>query len=404
MLQIRRLVPAVLLAVCAMAPQAFSQFSYSKLADQDVGEFQRSIQPFTHPRYNRVEGLFLDGGVTIRPEQIPGLTADLEAGWGLSNETDQKFRFSAGIRKQFLDFDPLTLGAEVFRRVDSEDDWIAGDVENSLFSLLFREDYKDYYGVTGFRVFVDKKFAGSHTGRIEVSRRTYDALRRNVNWSVFKGNFQENPARSLSTITEGSELSIKLIAALDWRDNPIFPMNGWYVQGIYEHTLEDFDTDGFFLTVQRYQQTFGSQRLILRGMAGSRTGSLAEQHSIDLGGIGSLRAFDDKEFGGNRMVMLNANYLFAGDLLQKVPLQNIPFLGAFWTTLSLGLFMDTGWADLSPVGDGLFSGFDNLDLNTDFGVSLLVLEGVFRMDVARRTSSTRGRDDYRITFRLLDTF
>ena len=131
--------------------------------------------------------------------------------------------------------------------------------------------------------------------------------------------------------------------------------------------------------------------------------TLFAQYSIDLGGIGSLRGFEGKEFTGNRMVMLNANYLFGGDILQKVPLQGIPFFGALWTALSLGVFVDTGWAWTTDELDaGLFSGFGDLDLQTNVGVSLLALEGVLRLDLAKRTD--RSNDDYRITFRLLKTF
>ncbi|MFQ5752791.1 MAG: hypothetical protein ACE5HI_12415, partial [bacterium] len=130
---------------------------------------------------------------------------------------------------------------------------------------------------------------------------------------------------------------------------------------------------------------------------------LAEQHTIDIGGIGSLRGFDDKEFSGNRMVMLNANYLFGGDVLQKFPVQNVPILGAIWTTLSFGLFLDTGWAWVANPNDSFFDGFGKLtfdNLKTDVGFSIFVLEGVFRLDVAKRMD--RSHDDFRVTFRLLE--
>ncbi len=394
---------AVLFSLLIFIQPAFSQFAYDKIEDDAGFEFYKPVEFHTNPRYNRVEGFFPHAGVTFRPVELEGFAAHVDAGWGFWNESGQQFRFNAGVQKDFMDFDRLSIGVDVFRALETADNWVVDDIENSLASFLFREDYQDYYGVHGLRIFADKKVAGNHTLRLELNRRTYTALNRNINWSVFKGNFQENPTLASATIAEGDEFGIKLIAALDWRDNPIFPLSGWYVEGIYEHTADDFDTDGLFLSVKRYQQTFANQRLLLRGMIGTRTGSVAEQHSIDLGGVGSLRAFNDKEFSGNRMVMLNANYLFAGDILQKIPLQRIPLFGSLWTTLSLGLFMDTGWADFTSVDDGLFSGFSDVNFKTDFGLSVLFLEGVFRIDVARRTSLAPGTDRYRITFRLLDT-
>ncbi len=84
-------------------------------------------------------------------------------------------------------------------------------------------------------------------------------------------------------------------------------------------------------------------------------------------------------------------------------MQRIPFFGAIWTALSLGVFVDTGWAwTTDDLDAGLFSGFGDLDLQTNVGVSLLALEGVLRLDIAKRTD--RSNDDYRITFRLLKTF
>ena len=95
--------------------------------------------------------------------------------------------------------------------------------------------------------------------------------------------------------------------------------------------FEDFETDGMFLTVKRQQPTLSNQRLFLRTLVGSRRGSLAEQHTIDLGGIGSLRGFDNKEFTGNRALTLSATYHFGGDVLQKIPLESIPWFGGLWS-------------------------------------------------------------------------
>lgn len=397
-----------------LLPQfAYSQFSFDKIKDDTGFLFEKPLQFYWTPRYNRVEGLFANLGLKYRPPAAEGLNLYGDAGWGFWNESGEEFRFNLGVRQDFFELKRLSLGFDVFKKLESEDDWVVGEVENSLFAFFFREDYKDYYGAEGFRVYVDHKLVGRHVLRAELERRTYSALERNIDWSIFKGDFQPNPAgappladSTRTGIIEGDELGLKLIAAFDWRDNPIFPLSGWYVQAIYEHTGEDFDTDGLFLTVKRFQQTFSNQRLLVRALLGTRRGSLADQHRIDLGGIGSLRAYDDKEFTGNRMALLNLNYLFGGDILQKIPLQNMPLFGTLWTTLSLGVFADVGHAVLVDPGAGMLSEFGDVfdDLQADVGLSLLVLDGVFRMDIARRTSSDVGKDDYRVTFRLLESF
>ncbi|RMF59123.1 MAG: hypothetical protein D6743_16725 [Calditrichaeota bacterium] len=382
---------------------AEAQFSFKKIGDEAEYDIERAVQFYGNPRFDRVEGLFLNFGAKLRPQSVERLQFYGDAGAGFWNDDDKQFRYTAGVRKDFFEFNRLSIGAEVFKHVASQDDWVVGQVENSLAALFFREDYKDYYGVQGFNFFVDHRLSGIHTLRFEIERRTYDALDRNIDWSVFGGTFDENPTRPDSRIVEGDEVALRFIAAFDWRDNPVFPLTGWYLEAIYEHTEEDFDTDGLFVTIKKYLQTFGNQRLVFRGMVGTRRGSLAEQHTIDLGGIGSLRGFDDKEYSGNRMAMLNANYFFGGDVLQKIPLQRVPFFGTFWTTLSLGVFVDTGWAWQTSPRNGLLDGFGQLtfdNLKTDVGLSILLLEGVFRIDIAKRTD--RSRDDFRVTFRLLE--
>ncbi len=398
-----RIATALTLLLLTAIP-VHSQFSFDQIKDDDF-DLDKPVKFYWTPRHNRIEGLFANFGARVRPEFAERLQIYGDAGWGFWNESGKRFRVNAGIRKDFFDFNRLSIGLDVFKKLESEDDWIVGEVENSLSSFFFREGYKDSYGIKGIRLYADHKLAERHTLRLEVERRTYESLKQNVDWSIFRGDVDLNPKNGFSQIAKGDEIGVRLIAAFDWRDNPIFPLSGWYAQAIYEHTEEDFDTDGLFLTLKRYQQTVGNQRLLLRAMLGSRTGSTFEQHALDLGGLGNLRAYDDKEFIGNRLFMLNANYMFGGDILQKVPLQGIPYLGALWTTLSLGAFLDTGKAYAVDTDRSFLSGLDDAfdGLKTDFGLSLLVLDGVLRMDFAWRADSTPGKDDYRITFRLLES-
>jgi len=396
-----------LIAICnflIIIPPLWAQFSFEKIKDKDNFEYQRAVEFYWTPRYNRVEGLFLNGGLNYLPPLVPSLTLYGDVGAGFWNESDQRLRYTFGIKKDLTEFNTTTIGAELFRSLESQDEWIIGDVENSLASLFFREDYKDYYGSQGFKFFIEHQFLEIHTLRFEIGRKKYDSLRRNINWSVFGGNFSENPKRADSFIAEGDELGIKLAVAFDWRDNPLFPQTGWYVETIYEHTGDDFDTDGLFVTIKHFQQPFVNHRLILRGLVGTRQGSLAEQYRLDLGGIGSLRGFEDKEFTGNRLFMINANYFFGGTVLQKLPLHRVPVIGGFWTILSLGIFVDTGWTNLVNPDVGIFEGFGDFsldDLQTNIGFSIIVLEGLFRMDVAKVTN--RSDSNIRVTFRLLES-
>ncbi|MFQ5770162.1 MAG: hypothetical protein ACE5HX_06480, partial [bacterium] len=149
-----------------------AQFSYEVIEDNSGYEYEKPVEFYWTPRYNRVEGLFLNFGAKLHPQTMPNLQFYGDVGGGFWNQANKQFRFKAGFRKDFFDINRLSVGGEIFRNVDSEDDWIVGNVENTLSSILFREDYKDYYGAQGFKIYVDHRFKGLHTLHFEVGRRT----------------------------------------------------------------------------------------------------------------------------------------------------------------------------------------------------------------------------------------
>jgi outer membrane protein assembly factor BamA len=185
----------------------------------------------------------------------------------------------------------------------------------------------------------------------------------------------------------------------DWLDSPLLPMEGWLIQTIYEKTFDAFETDGLFFKVYRYQPTFLNQRVLARGFFGVRSGSLAFQHLMDIGGVGTLRGFRDNSQWGQNLYMININYLFGGDILQRIPLQFIPF----YDQLSMGIFVDAGsaWSALA-VKESLFDNLGDAETLIDAGLSLLIADGLCRFDFARQIDG--GDGDWRITMRLLSSF
>jgi hypothetical protein len=186
-------------------------------------------------------------------------------------------------------------------------------------------------------------------------------------------------------------------------DNPIFPIIGWYFEGIFEQTFRDFDVTSLFLTAKRFQPTLGNQRLLMKVLLGTRTGSFAYQHLMTLGGLGNMRGFENKEFIGNRLIYGTVQYNFGGDILQRIPLQFIPF----WETVSMGAFWDFGYAwfaDPDNADASLFSlgDFALGDIRSDFGFSFMFSEGLVHLDVARRTDISDP--NWRVLLRMLYKF
>jgi hypothetical protein len=408
---------------------AAAQFKIERVPNSFGVDVPKKFSLYTNTHFNRVEALHLNLGVKFQPvpEAEAGLAAGLslygDLGYGFKNEEKKRPRWTLGLRKDFLVPSRLTFGAEIFNKVETNDRWIVSDLENSLAGIFQHEDFMDFYSRKGGRGFLDYRLAEVHTLRLEVSSHRYEKLQRNSNWSLFGGNkvYPLNP-RILQShgfdVVDGDELSVKLTGVFDWTIPPLFPNVGWLIEGTFERTGNaDFplvngatkvgETNGFFLTFKRYQPTLEDQKLVAKFMFGSRTGSFAAQHLLALGGLSSLRAYREKELVGNRLLFANVNYAIGqrafGGLLRKLPLRYLPF----WDMVSLAVFAETGYAWIADPRDpdaGLFDfgNFGVSDLRSDAGASLLLAEGILRVDFAKRTD--RGRDDWRVTFRILDKF
>ena len=378
---------------------AFAQFKANKVKMISLlGLEEKRFNYYPTIHYNRAEGLYLGMGIKYSPSFFPKITLLGEGGYGISNE---QWRYRTGLERDFFEFNQLKICAEFFNVTASLDNWYIGSVENSLAALFLKEDFKNYFRKQGFKVFINQLLIENQLQlRIEAANYDYFSMERHTNWALLgkDKNFKQNPA-----VLEDNETSIKFIVCYDGRDNPLFPISGWMIDAIYEHTSGDSTTNGLFLTARYLQPVFGAQRFRSRAIFGSRHGSSAEQHTMDLGGLGTLPGFKDKEFrNGNRFLLFNFQYLFSGELLSKLPLSFIPLYDA----LSLSLFCDTGWLHYEEEDDfSAFFGFDHIksnQLKTDVGFSVSVSDDMFLINFARRTD--RADDAWRITGRLIYRF
>ncbi|MFQ5632662.1 MAG: BamA/TamA family outer membrane protein [bacterium] len=403
----RKILTSIIFFIFAYSP-AFAQFTYEKIKDTFAYEQPKSLTYYSTSRFNRVEALFLNFGLNLKPPKTPGLSLRGDIGYGFHNEKDERWKWLLGVQKDFFVPDRFTIGASFFDEIFTQDKWIISEVENSTHAIFGHNDYMDYVARKGFMGFLDYNLLQIHNLRLEIGSYEYDVLNAqpNSNWSLFAKDdrYASNPhAFPGFTFAGGNETSLRLMAAFDLRDNPIFPIIGWYFEGIFEKTFDDFETSGLFLTAKRFQPTFGNQKIRARLLFGTRSGSFAFQHLMGIGGIGSMRGYESKEFIGNRALFGTMQYNFGGDILQKIPLHKIPF----WETLSLGLFYDFGYAWIADPQDtdaGLldFGDFGLDDLRSNIGFSIIFTEGLLRFDVAKRLD--RSGNAWQVYFRILDKF
>lgn len=389
---------SLLIVIFLVVNIAEAQFKVKRLELSSFLAFEeQTFEPFPGIHYNRVEGFFLGGGLKINPPILAGVTLIGRAGYGFSNE---EWRYSADIQKSFYQTNQLQIGAGYFYSTETLDDWYVGWIENSLAAFFFNNDYMDYFAQKGFQAFISKDFFDNRFRvRLDGGNYDYESMPRKTNWSVFRkdSKFRMNPG-----VEPGDEIGVKLTISYDGRDNPLFPLSGWLIDGIYERTFNDFETNGLFVTIRRFQTTLGAQRLRARAMLGSRTGSDAEQHLMDLGGLGTLPGFETKEFAnGNRLLLFSLNYQFGGDVLRKLPLSFIPIYDA----LSLSVFTNSGWLARMDKNDALLKGFDKVEateMKTDVGIGLSVSEEMFVMKFAKRTD--RSEDAWHFLVRIMYKF
>ncbi|NOZ60048.1 MAG: BamA/TamA family outer membrane protein [Calditrichaeota bacterium] len=385
----------------ATAPSAWGQFKIEKIetATQSLFEGEKGKIDVTPAlRYNRVQGFVVGADATIALSSSKKIDLLGHISYGFKDEV----RYIGGLQKSFFEFSPLTIGIRYQNVVASQDDWFISYNENSAAALFLKEDFMDYFVKKGLLGFIDQKIAEKHTIRLEVEQSRLEPIEKNTNWALFgkNKNFRENPL-----VKEEDVTSYRLVGALDWRDNPLMPMSGWYIEGKGELTKGDFfDTKGIFLTIKKYMLLFSNHSLRFKTMIGSRSGCKpdANYYTMDMGGIGALVGYKDKEFkNGNRFFYATAHYLFNNTLLGKLPLGFIPF----YDQLSLGIFAESGWLDFDFADENVFSGFKSMtfaDMKSDVGVSLYLTEGLARIDFAKRTD--RGKDAWRVTFRIMNRF
>jgi outer membrane protein assembly factor BamA len=219
---------------------------------------------------------------------------------------------------------PLAVGGSFYRRLASEDDWLLDSDENIIFTLLVTEDFKDYYEAEGGSAYLRFKPISKLTldGRYRFERTKWlDAHRRL--WSLFGGDklFGENFCRVDESFRNSSitEIDTTEIAALSGKveydtrstQNP-FRNSAWHLSGAIEWSHPDLNSDFDYLrytiALRRYQKVHRRVTLLMRGMYGGSDGYLPMYKRFYLGGLGTLRGYNHKEYMGSRFWMTNVEY------------------------------------------------------------------------------------------------
>ena len=274
----------------------------------------------------------------------------------------------------------MTLGVRHYDLTHSEDQWLLPMVENSAAAFFFREDFMDYYRLTGTSFHLNTHLYRRLTVELAYLLDEHESLERTTNWSLFGGDkkFRDNPP-----VMEGEVRSLLIRLGYDTRDDFMEPAGGFLIEATYEKAGDGLggtlDFERLLVDVRRYIYLTRYENIDLRLRAGSSAGDLPVQMAFDLGGLGSLRGYKHKEFRDfNRMILGNLEYRIGVGRLSSGRLEDyqvIPFydFGLAWSS------RDTG---------SLTAGFDQVRadrIKTSIGIGFSTgAEDRLRINLARR--------------------
>lgn len=292
----------------------------------------RGLMP---PTYDRVNGLTVQLGATYRFPLLGDVQPFVHGRAGWRTELGEPvYGAAAGAR---WGPNTLTLGYE--HDSDTNDDWVRGDLMNSLNYLLSGKDYRDYHEVDRAWAALTRAFGDEQKslhGRVGARFQVEDArsLPGDDPWFLLGDTTRANPP-----VDEGRVTSVIADASLVWvgRETAFdgtlaveqavdafgldFPFNRvtvdaeWAMRAFADHTLE----------IETHLQ------LPLGG------GSMPRQRWSFVGGSGTLQTLEFAEFHGDRVLYVESQYIVPLPERVAIPVLSAPTLhlvhaaGMAWT-------------------------------------------------------------------------
>jgi hypothetical protein len=343
-------------------------------------------------RYNRVESIFLGLGTEKKFYWDGEKTWNAygSIGWGFKSHT---WRSNIGLVRQFVLLPDegsslLEIGVEGYTLTDTKDQWIITQNENTASALLIHEDFRNYFERRGFTIhtayYAKHDYVKSELNLAYLAD-SHDSLSNKVDWALFGGHkkFRANPA-----IMPGKMRSFMLSGGISTVTKTSRAAEGWSIFGSMEFAKKswsgDFNFDQYIFDIRRFQPLGRYENLNIRLRVGSACGVLPQQKEFELGGLGTMNAFPFKSSAGNRMMLLNTEFILNGSILDDLN---------FWPTwifqhVNIILTSDAGFTRLVSTGASATEGFGGMKLSEfqhTFGVALGNRTGSYRIGIAWRT-------------------
>lgn len=364
-------------------PYRISNVFQDDLAVRDI-----ELSPFWLG-FNRVEGFSMNAGSRKSLYWDGSIALSLYGQMGYAFKA-HRWRGQLGATRQFLTGNNslIELGGEVYSLTDTKDEWVIGRSENDLAAFFFHWDYRDYYDREGFSVYtghyLNSPRFSTHI-RVQYLNEIHSSMRNRTDWALF---VRDRSYRLNPPIEEGRVNAVRVAFNLSTVKPSPRRLDGWSMLTALEYSSpslnSDLDYTKYIFDIRRYQPISHYDNFNVRLRAGSSEGDLPVQRMYELGGLGTLPAYPHKIFFGNRMVLLNAEYIIRGDILSQLSFIPRGLFGG----LTVLFFFDAGWTGIADSRAGVFEGFDNFALNklkSSIGFGFGSRNGNTRLGFAWRT-------------------
>jgi len=253
---------------------------------------------------------------------------------------DDAHNYIFSYTKPWLDDKQTSIGASLFNTTYQYNDYGMADVGGKNSDIRSTYDRK----AQGFSVSLGRPQGEYIQNNITFKREkdTYlDYVSGPVNYLLPAGSAQPDPVNGNAFMAMhpdwlvqnfGLTQSVALQRVYDTRDNVFAPTEGGRIALTTEfagHFLGgDFAYNKYTFEGSHYLKIGSQQVLALRLQGGFATGSLPDAGKYAVGGIDTLRGYDDLEFKGSKMVTATAEYRFP--IVKKV--QGVVFsdIGNAW--------------------------------------------------------------------------
>jgi hypothetical protein len=273
-------------------------------------EVYRSAPPL---RYNRIEGLVL--GLRRAPLDVDSDEDDRTRVFGQAAYATQlrDVRYTVGVESRLYreDDTALKLGVLYQEQTLAVDRWKTSVLENSLAGIGFRHDFFDYYEAEGLSVYGVQSLPRSV--RLTAGYRTeaHRLLSNHTDWSVFgSGPFRANPVIDEGRVHAlfGSLVAGRVQDLDGLPTGQALRLAATAADGLGgDYSFFRYEADG-----RVYLPVSDATRLALRLRGGYATSGAPLQAQFTVGGVGSVRSYDQNAFRGTRMLLGNVEYLIDG--------------------------------------------------------------------------------------------